>query len=125
MKSVAGMMALAFVFALGVTAESVEAQSQSQFPAASAQPGETQVAPKLQIESEGLTPPEVEKLIQDNLRSEPALTSVPVDVTTNDQTVVLAGRVDTESQHMLAVRIAKFYAGNRQVVDNIRIQHQM
>jgi osmotically-inducible protein OsmY len=119
MKSMAAMMALAFVFA--ITAESVEAQPQSEFPAASAEPGETHAAPKLQVASEELTPPEVEKLIQDNLGSEPALAGVPVNVVTNDEIVVLTGSVGTESQHMLAVRIAKFYAGNRQVVDKIEI----
>jgi osmotically-inducible protein OsmY len=122
MKSMARTIALAFVFAFGITAESGDAQPQSQFPAASHQTGETQVAPKLQGASEELTPPEVEKLIQDNLGLEPAMASAAVSVTTNDQIVVLGGNVDTQSQHMLALRIARFYAGNRQVVDKIRIK---
>jgi len=36
----------------------------------------------------------------------------------------LTGTVDSEKQHDLAVRIAQSFAGDRQVVDKIKIRQQ-
>jgi hypothetical protein len=72
--------------------------------------------------SEALTTPEVEKLIQDNLTSERALTDVRVMVRTNDNSVVLTGVVDRDEQRNLTEQIAKAYAGTRGIANKIRVR---
>jgi osmotically-inducible protein OsmY len=72
--------------------------------------------------SEALTTPEVEKLIQDNLTSERALTDVRVMVRTNDNSVILTGAVDRNEQRNVAEQIAKAYAGSRSISNQIRVR---
>jgi len=69
-----------------------------------------------------LTSTEVEQEINDHLASEPTLATAKVNTKVEAQSVELTGRVDTEAQHNLAVRIAKSYSGDRQVVDKIRVK---
>ena len=38
--------------------------------------------------------------------------------------LVLTGNVDTETQHDLALRIAQSYAGDRRIVDKIKVKQQ-
>jgi hypothetical protein len=72
--------------------------------------------------SEALTTPEVEKLIQDNLTAERALTDLRVMVRTNDNSVVLTGVVDRDEQRNLAEQIARAYAGTRGIANKIRVR---
>ncbi len=65
---------------------------------------------------------QVQQQIEQHLNAEPALTSTNVRVKTDDQSVVLTGTVDTRGQHDLAMRIAKSYAGDRQIVDKIKVR---
>ena len=62
--------------------------------------------------------------ITGHLRSEPALDHTNVAVQVSDSFVVLTGNVRSEEQKDLAVRIAQSYAGQRKVVDKIRVQQQ-
>jgi hypothetical protein len=73
---------------------------------------------------QGLSAAEVEQQIQNKLNSEPALENVKVGVKTNAKSVTLTGLVDTERQHDLALRIAESYAGDRKIVDKIKIRGQ-
>lgn len=73
---------------------------------------------------QGLPAAQVEQQIQDKLNSEPALANTTVGVKTDDKSVTLTGRVDTERQHDLALRIAQSYAGDRKIVDKIKIRGQ-
>jgi osmotically-inducible protein OsmY len=65
---------------------------------------------------------QVQEQIQQGLNSEPALSNTKVSVKTNEDSVILGGTVTSESQHKLAVRIAQSYAGDRKIVDRIRVQ---
>ena len=67
---------------------------------------------------------EVEQQIQDKLKSEPALINTEIGVKTNAKSVTLTGSVNSKKQHDLALRIAQSYAGDRKVVDKIKIQGQ-
>jgi len=69
-----------------------------------------------------LTSTEVEQEIEDHLVSEPALATDKVNTKVESKSVELTGTVDTEEQHSLALRIAKSYSGDRQVVDKIRVK---
>ena len=71
--------------------------------------------------SEKLTPPEVEKLIQQGLRSEPTLVNTKVIAKANDASVVLTGKVHDEKQHSMALLIAKSHAGEREIIDHITV----
>jgi hyperosmotically inducible protein len=67
---------------------------------------------------------QVEQQIQDKLSSEPALANMNVRVKTDDKSVTLTGTVDTERQHDLALRIAQSYAGDRKIVDKVKLREQ-
>ncbi len=107
-----------------------EAQSRDQQQATSPMNDPSQVfasaqrsdAPAMSPTSEALTTPEVEKLIEDNLTSERALSDVRVMVKTNDNSVVLTGVVDRNEQRNLAEQIAKAYAGSRSISNQISVR---
>lgn len=61
-------------------------------------------------------------LIVNKLETEPSLSGVNVRV--DDNSVVVRGSVDTVQQHDLAMRIARDYAGHRDVIDRIKIKQQ-
>jgi osmotically-inducible protein OsmY len=71
-----------------------------------------------------LSASEVEQQIQDKLHREPALANTQIGVKIDVTSVTLTGSVDTERQRDLALRIAQSYAGQRKVVDKIKIQGQ-
>ena len=66
----------------------------------------------------------VKQQIQYQINSEPALANTRVGVKTNDNSVTLAGSVDTKRQHDLALRIAESYAADRKIVDKIKVRGQ-
>ncbi len=71
-----------------------------------------------------LSDSEVEQQIQKKLSREPALANTEIGVKIDATSVTLTGSVDTERQRDLALRIAQSYAGQRKVVDKIKIQGQ-
>ena len=82
-------------------------------------PPDTQAPPPQTMSTE-----RVEQQITQHLSSEPALASTNIDAKADENSVVLTGSVDTETQHDLAVRIAQSYAGDRKVVDKIKVRQQ-
>lgn len=73
---------------------------------------------------QGLSTDQIEQQIQRKLDGEPALTNTKVSVKVGDRSVVLTGRVDTQEQHDLALRIAQSYAGDRKILDKIKVTRQ-
>jgi osmotically-inducible protein OsmY len=67
---------------------------------------------------------QTEQQIQDRLKSESALATTHLSVKSDAKSVQLSGTVDTDHQHDLAVRIAQDYAGDRKIVDKIKIRGQ-
>jgi hypothetical protein len=99
-------------------------QTPPTFPEGQAKPGaqippDTQAPPPEQMSSR-----QVEGQTVNSLRAEPALRGTNIDAEVNDTSVVLKGSVDTMTQHDLALRIAKSHAGNRKVVDRIKVRQQ-
>ncbi len=82
-------------------------------------PPDTQAPPPQTMSSE-----RVEQQITQHLSSEAALAKTNVDAKVDESSVVLTGSVDTETQHDLAVRIAQSYAGERKLVDKIKVRQQ-
>ena len=74
--------------------------------------------------SDSLSTPQVQRQIQEKLNAEPALANANVGVKATDKAVTLTGSVDTERQHEMALRIAQSYAGDRRIVDKIKIRGQ-
>jgi hypothetical protein len=68
-----------------------------------------------------LTTPEVEKLIQERLYSESTLENTKLEVRTDDSEVMITGTVANNRQRELANEIAKAYAGNRRIRDQIKL----
>ena len=88
-------------------------------------------APRQQMPPDTKAPPpqalstaQIEQHVQDVFSSEPALAGTNLAVKANDQSVTLTGTVATEGQHDLALRIAQSYAGERKVVDKIKVRGQ-
>jgi osmotically-inducible protein OsmY len=67
---------------------------------------------------------QVEQQIMQHLSSEPTLAKTSVNAKVDEDTVLLTGTVDTQTEHDVAVRIAKSYAGDRKIVDKINIRQQ-
>ncbi len=67
---------------------------------------------------------EAQQQITSHLSSEPALANTKVDARVSDKSVVLSGSVASEEQHDLALRIAQSYAGERKIVDHIKLKQQ-
>jgi hypothetical protein len=82
-------------------------------------PPDTQAPPPQTMSTE-----RVEQQITQRLNSEPALSKSNIDAKVDENSVVLTGSVDTETQHDLAVRIAESYAGDRKIVDKIKVKEQ-
>jgi hypothetical protein len=86
-------------------------------------------APRQQMPPDTKVPPpdelstaEVEQQIQDKLTSEPELAKTMLGVKADNKSVTLTGTVHTDTQHDLAVRIARSYAGDRKIVDRIEVR---
>jgi SH3 domain-containing YSC84-like protein 1 len=67
---------------------------------------------------------EAKTTIEEKLKAEPGLESKDIQVTLTDKSVKLSGSVPTPDEHDKAVRIAKLYAGDREVEDQLTIQEQ-
>ena len=66
----------------------------------------------------------VEQQITQRLSSEPERSKSNIDAKVDENSVVLTGIVDSETQHDLAVRLAQSYAGDRKIVDKIKVKEQ-
>jgi BON domain len=82
-------------------------------------PPDTQAPP-----AEAMSSQRVEGNIVDQLRAEPTLSGTNVDARVDDNSVVLTGSVDTMAQHDLAIRIAQSNAGDRKIVDKIKVKQR-
>ncbi len=80
-----------------------------------------QQAPPEQQAPRALSTPEVQHQIQQGLNSQPELRSSDVGVHVDENSVILTGSVQSEQQHDLALRIAESYAGDRKIVDKIKL----
>ena len=67
---------------------------------------------------------EVQQQITNHLSSEPALANTNLAAQVSAKSVVLTGNVATAEQHDLARRIAQSYAGDRKLVDKIKLRQQ-
>jgi BON domain len=82
-------------------------------------PPETQAPP-----AETMSNQRVERQILDQLKAEPTLAGSNIDAQVDDSSVILTGSVDNMTQHDLAVRIAQSNAGDRKIVDKIKVKQQ-
>jgi lipid-binding SYLF domain-containing protein len=69
-----------------------------------------------------LTSSEAQNAIQEKLKEEPGLNSAKVDVTLTAGTVKLSGSVPSTEDREKVVRIAKSYAGNREIQAQLAIE---
>jgi len=119
---------LALVF---VTSAFAQQQPPTNSPPYTTHPTFPEGRPQQQMPPDTKAPPpqdlsasEVEQQIQDKLSREPALANTEIGVKIDATSVTLTGSVDSERQRDLALRIAQSYAGQRKVVDKIKIQAQ-
>jgi hypothetical protein len=126
MKRMLWCLALTFV-----TSAFAQQQPPTNSPPYTTPPTFPEGRPQQQMPPDTKAPPpqdlsasEVEQQIQDKLHREPALANTQIGVKIDATSVTLTGSVDTERQRDLALRIAQSYAGQRKVVDKIKIQGQ-
>jgi SH3 domain-containing YSC84-like protein 1 len=67
---------------------------------------------------------EAKATIEEKLKTEPGLESKDIQVTLTEKSVKLSGSVPTPDDHDKAVRIAKLYAGDREVEDQLTIRER-
>jgi hypothetical protein len=116
----------------------VLAQQQGQPPPTTSPPYQTpptfpegRQAPEQQMPPDTPAPPaqtmpsqRVEGQILDQLKAEPTLSGTNIDARVDNDSVVLTGSVDTLAQRDLAVQVAQSNAGNRRIVDHIKVKQQ-
>ncbi len=95
------------------------APSSSSVGAPAGQAGATAGTPGASTASAGND--EIRNDIQTAFRNEPTLTSANVSVSVTDDTVTLNGTVPSGHDRETAERIARSFAGNRRVMDNITV----
>jgi hyperosmotically inducible periplasmic protein len=69
-----------------------------------------------------LSSSEIQKQIEKKISDEPGLAGANVSVTVDDHGVSLAGTVDSQKQHDLAMRAAQSVAGDRPIDDKLQIR---
>jgi lipid-binding SYLF domain-containing protein len=79
-------------------------------------------AQKTDARNAALSSREAKGAIEEKLRSQPGLESKDIEVTVSANEVKLSGSVVREDDRDKAVRIAKSYAGDREVQDHLTIQ---
>jgi hypothetical protein len=109
------------------------AQQQEQLPSTTTPPTfpegpktpKEPMPPETQAPStEAMTSQEVEAEISHQLKAAPSLSGNNIDASVDKRSVVLTGKVETARQRDLAVRIAQSNAGDRQVVDKIKVKQE-
>jgi BON domain len=83
-----------------------------------------QQMPPDQEAPQGLSTSEVQQQIQRGFNLEPTLRNSNVGAHVDENSVILTGTVDSEQKHGLALRIAQSYAGDRKIVDKIKVTQQ-
>lgn len=93
---------------------------------------EGQKAPPTQMPPDTHAPPpdtmsdqNVEGKILNQLNAEPSLSGTNIDARVDENSVVLSGSVDTVQQHDVAIRIAQSNAGDRRIVDKIKVKERV
>ncbi|HEY4932662.1 MAG TPA: BON domain-containing protein [Terriglobales bacterium] len=81
-----------------------------------------QMAPDQDAQAQRMSTEEVQQQIQKGLSSQPSLRNTQVEVRVTEASVFLSGTVDSEVQHELALRVAGSYAGDRQLIDQIKVR---
>ncbi len=67
---------------------------------------------------------QVQQQITQQFGNEPTLASANLRAEVDEASIVIAGTVDTAEQRELALSIAKSHAGDRNVVDKIKVKQQ-
>jgi len=67
---------------------------------------------------------QIQQQITQQLSNEPTLASANLHAEVDEASIVIAGAVDTVEQRDLAMSIARSHAGDRNVVDKIKIKQQ-
>ena len=80
-------------------------------------------AQKTDTRNGALSPREVKGAIEEKLKSEPGLESKDIQVTLTADAVKLSGSVVSADDRDKAIRIARSYAGDREVQDHLTIQN--
>lgn len=81
-----------------------------------------QMPPDQNAPAQRLSNHEAAQQIQQGLKSEPALRDSNIAVHVDKKSVVLTGTIQNDDQHDRAVRIARSYAGDRQIVDKLKMK---
>ena len=67
---------------------------------------------------------QIQQQITQQFSTEPTLAGMNIRADVDEASIVIAGSVDTAEQRDLAMSIAKSHAGDRNVVDKIKIKQQ-
>jgi BON domain len=67
---------------------------------------------------------QIEEQITQQFSNEPTLASAGLRAEVDEASIVVSGTVDTAEQHDLALRIASSHAGDRNIVDKIKVKQK-
>jgi len=129
------MSALAFALAPLGAAQTTNPQetpgTPPTFPSDRTKPGQSGPDTRLPSDPSSMPPDtkapapssrQVQQQIEQAFSKEPDLATSDIRVMVEKKTVTLAGTVDDPNQRTMALRIAQSYAGERQVVDKLKLK---
>jgi hypothetical protein len=67
---------------------------------------------------------QIQRQITQQFSTEPTLNGTDLRADVDEASIVVSGTVDTVEQHDVALRIAQSHAGDRNVVDKIKVKQQ-
>jgi BON domain len=67
---------------------------------------------------------QIQQQITQQFSTEPTLSGTDLRADVDEASIVVSGTVDTVEQHDVALRIAQSHAGDRNVVDKIKVKRQ-
>jgi hypothetical protein len=93
------------------------------FPEGQQAPG-GQMPPDQEAPPQRLSNREAQRRIQQGLKSDPALRNSNISASVDQTSVVVTGTVYSEGEHDIALRIAQSFAGDRKLVDKLKIRQK-
>jgi hypothetical protein len=92
------------------------------FPDNRPQSQQPPVPPEQQGQSSDMSSSDIEQQLQQSISEDPTLSDARVETKVNEQSIILTGIVQDETQHRKVLATVEPYAGKRKIVDKLVVK---
>jgi thiol:disulfide interchange protein len=92
------------------------------FPDNRPQSQQPPVPPEQQGQSSAMSSSDIEQQLQQSISEDPTLSDARVETKVNEQSIILTGIVQDETQHRKVLATVEPYAGKRKIVDKLVVK---